>query len=309
MIDEESNVSGIVVGAIANYLLVEINTSCLKSRLNNKENTRFLCTKRNRLLYHGKQVYVGDHVTLEALNPDKNTAVVSALSPRKSFLNRPPIANITQVFVVLSILEPTFDFDQANRFLITAEKTCVKVNLILTKRDLISDDDLLEKEMRLREWGYRTHSISLFTGEGLDSLLDELKKVELAVLCGPSGVGKSSLLNHFMPEICLPVAAVSRKLKRGRHTTRNVQLYSLRSGSYIADTPGFNRPDLDVLPKDLALLFPEIRSRLIDRKCKFRDCLHRDEPGCVVGKDWERYTKYRALLQEIIHSDRQVQGA
>jgi len=118
---------------------------------------------------------------------------------------------------------------------------------------------------------------------------------------GPSGVGKSSLINYLIPGKSIPVGDLSKKLKRGKHTTRHVELFSLGQESFIADTPGFNKPDFDIKPHSLGRLFPEIRSQLKNKKCKFRNCLHLDEPGCIISRNWERYDTYRNFVKEMIN--------
>ena len=124
----------------------------------------------------------------------------------------------------------------------------------------------------------------------------------IAVLCGPSGVGKSSLLNALVPELALRVNAVSGRLQRGRHTTRHVELFPLAPGALLADSPGFNRPDLPADPVAVAALFPEIRERLSEASCRFKNCLHQGDPGCAVGSDWDRHPLYLNCLDAALKS-------
>ncbi|MEZ2304579.1 MAG: ribosome small subunit-dependent GTPase A [Microcoleus sp.] len=123
---------------------------------------------------------------------------------------------------------------------------------------------------------------------------------KITVICGPSGVGKSSLINQLIPALNLRVSAVSGKLGRGRHTTRHVELFELPGGGLLADTPGFNQPTLECEPSELAQYFPEARQRLALGSCQFSDCSHRSEPNCVVRGDWERYEYYLQFLSEAI---------
>ena len=133
----------------------------------------------------------------------------------------------------------------------------------------------------------------------MEALQQRVKGTALAVLCGPSGVGKSSLLNRLLPHLSLRVGAVSGRLQRGRHTTRHVELFAIGSDSRVADTPGFNRPDIPDDPSELGVLFPELRQQLDPWPCRFRDCLHRGEPGCGVSTAWERYSLYVSGLEEL----------
>ncbi len=299
------NVKGVVVALLANYLVVEIDLSNNQIINLNMQNSglqviRLLCTTRSRLHYHGFFANVGDQVFLDAIDLGKRRAVITEVLVRNSWIDRPPVANATDIFVVLSILEPSFDVDQANRFLMMAEQTGLKVNLILTKLDLISDKIFNQFNMRLTGWGYEPIAISLQNGRGISKLLEKLKDSQLAILSGPSGVGKSSLVNYLVPNASVRVGDLSRKLRRGVNTTRHVELFSVSSGSFVADTPGYNRPEFQVEADTLQLLFPELREQLLDKSCKFRNCLHRDEPGCQIDKNWERYVYYRDFIEAII---------
>jgi len=132
---------------------------------------------------------------------------------------------------------------------------------------------------------------------------------KITVICGPSGVGKSSLINQLIPALNLRVNAVSGKLGRGRHTTRHVELFELPGGGLLADTPGFNQPALECDPSELAEYFPEARQRLALGSCQFSDCSHRDEPNCVVRGSWERYDYYLNFLSEAIVRQQQEQNS
>ena len=132
---------------------------------------------------------------------------------------------------------------------------------------------------------------------------------KITVICGPSGVGKSSLINQLILALNLRVNAVSGKLGRGRHTTRHVELFELPGGGLFADTPGFNQPALECDPSELAEYFPEARQRLALGSCQFSDCSHRSEPNCVVRGDWERYEYYLQFLEEAIVRQQQEQNS
>ena len=283
---------GIVVALQANYLEVELDHP--PERIPG----RLLCTRRSRLSHRGAAVHVGDRVRVEAVDPVQARAVVAAVEPRSSWLTRPPVANVSLVEVALAVDQPAFDPDQASRFLLTAERTELPVQLLLTKCDLLDEDQSAQLKNRLSGWGYEPLLLSSETGLGMDDLRLRLQDSPLSVLCGPSGVGKSSLLNALMPTLSLRVGAVSGRLQRGRHTTRHVELFPLNQGSRVADTPGFNRPDLPENPRELVMLFPELRDQLDPWPCRFRDCLHRGEPGCGVQRNWERYALYTAALEE-----------
>ena len=293
---------GIVVALQANYLEVELDDppDGLPARL--------LCTRRTRLSHRGASVHVGDRVVVEAIDPGQARAVVAAVEPRSSWLTRPPVANVSLVVVALALDQPAFDPDQASRFLLTAERTGLPVQVLLTKSDLLDVQQQRQLQQRLRGWGYEPLLLSSRTGLGMDDLRRRLQDTTLSVLCGPSGVGKSSVLNALMPHLDLRVGAVSGRLQRGRHTTRHVELFPLIPGSRVADTPGFNRPDLPNDPRELGMLFPELRDQLEPWPCRFRDCLHRGEPGCGVKRNWERYPLYTAALEECSGVSRPSRG-
>jgi ribosome biogenesis GTPase len=209
------------------------------------------------------------------------------------------VANANQVVLLFALAEPPLDPMQLSRFLVKAESTGINLCLCLNKQDLVTAEEQTAWETRLQNWGYKPLFISAETGAGLPRLKQQLQN-QITILAGPSGVGKSSLINHLIPQVQLRVSAVSGKLKRGRHTTRHVELFSLPEGGLLADTPGFNQPDLQCDPLALASYFPEARDRLAQASCQFNDCFHREEPNCVVRGDWERYEHYLEFLESAI---------
>jgi len=297
---------GIVVALKANFYIVEIDYPYSKEySFDNDHYTskiRLLCTRRNKLDYKGLYIDVGDIVLVESIDFKSRRAVIADVEPRKSFLKRPAVANVTLVAICISVHEPIFDSTQTSRFLISAECANIKPLIILTKADLINENDLDFYKNKLKLWGYDSFAVSIKNEQSIELLIERLRKTKLTVLAGPSGVGKTSLINYVIPTLSLRTSLVSKKLKRGVNTTRHVELFSIGSGSLIADTPGFNRPEIFSDISSFASLFPEFRSQLVYSKCKFRNCLHRDEPGCVINKDLERYSFYRENLEEMINS-------
>ena len=301
---ESKNSKGIVVALKANFLIVEIDYQEFEEGSLDKfsDKSRLLCTRRTKLDYQGIFIDVGDMVCVESIDYKNKRAVISAVESRKSFLKRPALANVTLVSICISVDEPLFDMAQVSRFLLTAECSNIKPLIVLTKIDLITKDDLISYVNKLKMWGYDCIPVSIHNSQSIDLLIERFRKTKLTVLAGPSGVGKTSLINHLIPTIALPTGSVSKKLKRGVHTTRHVELFAIGKGSLLADTPGFNRPEITCQPSDFASLFPEFRNKLNKSQCKFRNCLHRDEPGCVMNKDFERYPFYLEKLEQIINS-------
>ena len=302
--NKSNKLKGIVVALKANFLIVEIDHKNFKDHSFDEfyGKIRLLCIRRSKLNYQGLFIDVGDIVCVESIDYKNKRAVVSDVEPRQSFLKRPAVANVTLVSICISADEPLFDMEQTSRFLLTAECANIEPLIILTKIDLITKNDLILYINKFKSWGYDCIPVSIHNSQGIDSLIERFRKTKLTVLAGPSGVGKTSLINHLIPTVSLPTSSVSKKLKRGTHTTRHVELFAIGNGSLLADTPGFNRPEIVCEPSDFAFLFPEFRTQLSNSQCKFRNCLHRDEPGCVIDKDLERYPFYRENLEEMINS-------
>jgi ribosome biogenesis GTPase len=266
-----------------------------------------LCTRRTRLGKSGQQICVGDRVRVEGIDWSAGRGAVTAIEPRASLLLRPAVANVSRVVVVASVRQPSLDPLQLTRFLLAAEATGRDVELVLGKVDLAPSDEVGEWCARLGGWGYPVHPVSLRRGDGLEGLRSVLARPGLAVLSGPSGVGKSSLLNALRPELALRTGAVSGRLQRGRHTTRHVELFALGAG-LVADSPGFNRPELPADPSALAVLFPELRRRLAVEPCHFRNCRHQGDPGCTMDALWDRQEIYWQCLAEL-ESQKERTGA
>jgi ribosome biogenesis GTPase len=289
-----SQVLGTVVAVQANFYQVKLDLQVVTP-----SRQYLLCTRRTRLKKIGQKVMVGDRVLIEEPDWLDGRGAIADVLPRKSELERPPVANADCILLVFALEEPTLDFWQLSRFLVKAESTALELRLCLNKTDLISSSQQQQWRDHLTDWGYEPIFISVAANWGLDNLITHLQD-KITIVAGPSGVGKSSLINKLIPEVNLRVGEVSGKLQRGRHTTRHVELFELPVGGLLADSPGFNQPDLDCQPSELAFYFPEIRERLARGTCQFSNCLHRDEPNCIVRGDWERYEHYLKFLEETI---------
>ena len=295
--DSPLSALGTVVACQANYYQVRFS-------LENREPLYFLCTRRARLKKLGQQVVVGDQVLVEEMDWQDQRGAIATIQPRTNLLDRPPISNVDQILLVFALAEPVLDPTQLSRFLVKAESTGIPVTLCLNKRDLLNQTAIESWQKRLQAWGYAPLLVSVHEDKELPAALIETLENRISVVAGPSGVGKSSLLNRLVPDVDARTNAVSGKLGRGRHTTRHVELFDLPTGGLLADTPGFNQPDVICTAKTLMMCFPEIRKRA--GHCQFNDCLHRDEPGCDVRGDWERYEYYLALLEEVLHHQQQL---
>lgn len=265
----------------------------------------FRCGWRGRLRYESQKVLAGDIVEIEG---GSGAWVVSRVLPRKNALIRPPFANIDQVVVVLSVVEPEVDPVVADRLLVALERESIAGVVCINKCDLYCDataDTARKVTEAYKIAGYPTVLTSAVTGQGLDRLAGFLRG-KVTVLAGPSGVGKSLLISKLTgnPQV---VGDLS-KIGRGRHTTKWVSLLPVGDDGYLADTPGFQKVDLvDVEPERLSYLFREMAE--LAPLCRFPRCLHKTEPGCRVKEAVSegavaelRYENYLRLLEECLEA-------
>jgi ribosome biogenesis GTPase len=267
------------------------------------------CSLRGRFRVR-KQVFLpGDRVEFLVVDDARQTGVVEAVLPRRNELLRPPVANMDQVVVVLAAVDPKPDLWLLDRLLMMIRTAGADPVICFNKRDL--DPEGLSELVGIYEpAGFRMAVTSTVTGFGLDGLR-EIMKDRTTVFAGPSGVGKSSLLNALETNLRLKTGEISAKLGRGKHTTRHVELLALSFGGWVADTPGFSQIYLPekVKAADLAELYPDFRP--YTDQCQFASCLHRGEPVCGVraaaedGRlDSGRYERYRMFLDEALSRER-----
>jgi ribosome biogenesis GTPase len=279
---------GTVIAIQANYYLV---------RLDRWPQSPLLCTRRSRLKKIGQTIMVGDRVGVEEADLTALQGAIAEVHPRKTEFPRPPVANAEQILLVFSLAEPPLEIWQLSRFLVKAESTELSLSLCFNKQDLVTQKEVNQWRSRLEGWGYAPLFISVSQNQGLEKLQVSLGQ-KMTLMAGPSGAGKSSLINYLIPGESQRVKTVSGKLQKGRHTTRHVQLFELPQGGLLADTPGFNQPDLSIASRELISYFPEARTAIAANQCQFQDCLHQEEPGCTIRGDWERYEHYLKFLEE-----------
>tara|TARA_B100000900_G_scaffold278003_1_gene237783 strand:- start:347 stop:1264 length:918 start_codon:yes stop_codon:yes gene_type:complete len=285
---------GLVTKKFNEFFLVE-----LKEFENNKIKKKFLCRLRKSLKFRREIVYVGDEVILDQIDLKSKRAIIEALVKRNNLLERPSVANISNIYVICSVEDPQLNLSQVNRFLISAEQIGVEVSLVLTKCDLIKKEQTLLLVDKFKTWGYEVITLNLNYSENFNQFLNELKTKKCSIFMGPSGVGKTTLLNMIIPGLKSTTAPVSAKIKRGKNTTRNVELFALSSTSYIVDTPGFNIQNLEIDVQQLPNLYPEIYNQVVNQgiQCKFRNCLHINDQGCNLNKNFERYNFYKEMIE------------
>ncbi len=242
----------------------------------------------------------GDRVRVSVC--DNAEPVIEEIFERKNYLPRPPLANLDGIVFVNSTAEPKINRFVLDKLIAIADGNGVEPIVVFTKIDLNSAGELPRIYEKI---GIPVRSVNNLTGEGAEKLR-ELIEGKFCAFVGNSGVGKSSLLNALYPELSLQTAEISKKLGRGRHTTRQVELFKIGE-NYVADTPGFSAVDIenycDIPREELDLAFREFREPRC--KCRFTNCLHIKETGCAVKKAVEdgeiaesRYNSYLRLIEE-----------
>lgn len=282
---------GIVIKAYNSFFYVQIGSELLSCKLRGN-------LKKRR---HTLGVVPGDRVLVDTLAD--GSGVIEERLPRASLLKRPAVANISQVILTFAAAQPDLHPLLLNKFLVLAEWSRIpKIVVCVNKSDLYGGDieHFLEPYERL---GYPVLRVSAKTGGGIAELKNLLSG-ETSVFAGPSGVGKSSLLNAIDGSLALTTGSISEKIKRGRHTTRVAELLPYGDG-YIVDTPGFSAMELgEIAIDDLPGYFPEFRSFI--GNCRFSPCSHTHEPHCAIKEavesgliSTERYEAYQSIYQDI----------
>lgn len=246
--------------------------------------------------------YVGDLVRIELL-PESEKGVISEIYPRKNVFVRPPIANVDCFIVVCSATTPKPNKLILDQFFVMAEENRTEAVLCINKMDTVKGQEA-DELISLYSSVYPTCCVSARAGIGMDELKKHLQGKTCA-LAGPSGVGKSSLLNCLKGSEAMETDEISGKTSRGKHTTRHAELFDMEYGGNIFDTPGFTSFDvMDTEQEDLAFLFPDMAVYL--GQCRYDNCKHLKEPGCAVteavqkGKICKsRYESYTAMMKTI----------
>lgn len=301
----EVNLIGTIIKIFSDFHYVKIN------------NEIFECKLREVLKKGKASVCVGDRVCVEEVNQDSGLeykqAAITEILERKNYISRPSIANIDRVIIVAALKEPEFDYVQLNRYLTFASMHNISAVICVNKDDLGAESQAGEAREHIQniysKLGYEVIFTSAIEKTGIDRL-EHILEEGISVLCGQSGVGKSSLLNALLPGLNLRTKEVSGKNQKGTHTTRHTELIEipLPNGhiAKVADTPGFSNLKFDnIMPEEVGKYFLDISD--LAQGCKYNNCLHLEEDGCNVISNLDkleqfRYESYRMFVSEAIEN-------
>ena len=247
---------------------------------------------------------VGDDVEIEVLNEEEKLGNIVKILPRRSELIRPAVANIDQALVIFAAREPKPNLSLLDRFLVIMEKQDVPVIICFNKQDLCDEEEVGRLKEIYEACGYPVVLASAKQGEGIEEI-KSLLRGKTTTVAGPSGVGKSSLTNLLQNEVQMETGEISKKLGRGRHTTRHSKIIQIEEDTWLYDTPGFTSFYVEEIEKEeLRFYFREFFK--YEGTCRFQGCTHTHEPGCMVknaleeGKiSKERYENYLELYGEL----------
>lgn len=281
--------TGLIVKAISGFYYIEAADGVYE------------CKARGVFRKRGVSPTVGDRAEITVF--DDHTAALEDILPRKNYIVRPPLANLDRLFIVASVSEPAPSTLMLDKITAVAIHKGIEPVMVFTKTDLADSSELIDI---YRSAGIPAFSYSIKERQGADEII-ALLKGKISAFTGNTGVGKSSLLNSLFPGLEIATGEISRKLGRGRHTTRHSELYAV-GGGYVADTPGFGTVDIEryevVKKDDLAYCFPEFEAYLTD--CRFTSCSHTCEKGCAVLEALKngkiapsRHASYVAMYDEV----------
>lgn len=272
--------------------------------VNTENDILFECKAKGVFRNRDEKPLVGDNVEFEIVDEENLKGNITKLLPRRNEIIRPAVANVDMALVVFAISNPKPNLNLLDRFLVMMEYMDVKTMICFNKVDETTQDDIEEYKKIYEPAGFGVLFTSTLNGEGID----DLKKLiygKTIVFAGPSGVGKSSILNSIMDEKLMDTGEISRKIGRGKHTTRHSEIFRLGHSTYIFDTPGFSTifvPQID--ESNLRFYYPEFTR--FENKCKFNGCVHINEPGCALkeavssGEVSEvRYENYKSIFDEL----------
>ena len=262
------------------------------------------CKAKGIFRYKNIKPLVGDNVEIEILDDESKTGNIVNIIERENELIRPAVANIDQALVVFALKSPVPNLNLLDRFLVMMETQNIETIICFNKLDLVNEEDIMILRETYENAGYKVLFASADKGIGMDEVKEAIKGKTTA-FAGPSGVGKSSILNTIMPKANSQTGDISQKIQRGKHTTRHTEIFNVEGDTYLMDTPGFSSMYVCECEKEeLKQYFPEIYE--YEGECRFNGCVHINEPDCMVKEQLEtgkigksRYESYVLLYNEI----------
>ena len=284
---------GKIIKGIAGFYYVDVAESGV-----------YECKAKGIFRKEKKKPLVGDNVEIEVLDEKEKTGNLIQILPRKNELIRPAAANVDQALVIFAVRQPDPNYQLLDRFLITMEQQEIPSIICFNKKDLAEQEELDQMYQIYISCGYKVLLTSAEQEEGI-SQIRKILEGKTTVVAGPSGVGKSSLTNLLQEEVSMETGEISKKLKRGRHTTRHAQLLTVGEHTYLMDTPGFSSLFVEGMEKEeLRFHYPEFTE--YEGKCRFQGCVHVHEPECAVKQAVEegkihrqRYENYVSFYEEL----------
>lgn len=282
---------GVIVKGIGGFYYIDTQKGVFETRA------------RGIFRKEGIRPTVGDHVKISVLDEENKKGSLDEILPRRTELIRPKVSNVDQAVIVFAAKSPDMNLDLLDRFLLLAEEQELDIVIVLNKIDKDNNQDYEEAAKLYRQAGYLVICTSAELGSGVADLKAALEN-RISVFAGPSGVGKSSLINAAFPGLELNTGELSQKIQRGRHTTRHAELIRITENSYIVDSPGFTSLFLNHIPSEkLQYYFKEFEPFV--HACYYHGCMHINEPDCAVkaqiGKVIHpmRYERYVNIVQEL----------
>ena len=269
-----------------------------------EDDALYECKAKGIFRKDNQKPLVGDNVEITILDEAERRGNLIRILPRKNSLIRPAVANIDQALVVFAAAKPSPHFNLLDRFLVMMQTKEIPVILCFNKEDIASEEKLSELADIYEKCGCQLIFVSAKEEKNMETLRRMLEGKTTAI-AGPSGVGKSSIINLLNPKANMETGSISRKIERGKHTTRHSELFMIGEDSYIMDTPGFSSLYVNDFEKEeLKYYFPEFE--LYEGQCRFNGCDHIHEPGCAVKEAVEkgkihavRYEDYKELYEEL----------